>query len=140
MVDPRWNDISYHTVAVNDEGLEGTAYIENGQEIKTSSPMNNHEGFNPEQLLGLSLSTCLKATLQAIEKEKNLADTAKVHVEVGFLRRKVPWEFLVHARIAIPGVSLDEANEMAKSAEKRCPVSQLLSGSKNYTVEVVNDF
>lgn len=68
MQDERWNNPLYQTEAVNDEGLEGHAYVPGGIKVETSSPMNSHPGTNPEQLLGMSLATCLEATLEAIEK------------------------------------------------------------------------
>ncbi|MFK5280907.1 OsmC family protein, partial [Lacticaseibacillus paracasei] len=75
MQDERWNHPLYTATAINDEGLEGHAYIPGGLKVQTSSPMNDHPGTNPEQLLGLSLSTCLEATLEAVEKEHGLPHT-----------------------------------------------------------------
>ncbi|GEL37958.1 hypothetical protein FC12_GL001291 [Lacticaseibacillus paracasei subsp. tolerans DSM 20258] len=54
MQDERWNHPLYTRTAINDEGLEGHAYIPGGLKVQTSSPMNDHPGTNPEQLLGLS--------------------------------------------------------------------------------------
>ena len=85
MQDERWNNPLYQTEAVNDEGLEGHAYVPGGIKVETSSPMNSHPGTNPEQLLGMSLATCLEATLEAIEKEHGVPHTAEVHVKVAFI-------------------------------------------------------
>lgn len=50
MQDERWNHPLYTTEAINDEGLEGHAYVPDGLKVQTSSPMNDHPGTNPEQL------------------------------------------------------------------------------------------
>lgn len=136
MIDERWQKALYVTEAINDEGLEGHTYVPNGLKLKTSSPLNTNPGTNPEQLLGMSLSTCLEATLQAIEKEHGLAHTAAVHVKVAFIGSKAHYEFLVHADVFLPGVDLDLAQAMVAEVERRCPVSQLLGGSENYTISL----
>lgn len=68
MQDERWNHPLYTTTAINDEGLEGHAYIPGGLKVQTSSPTNDHPGANPEQLLGLSLNTCLEATWKRLKR------------------------------------------------------------------------
>jgi len=139
-MDPRWNEASYVTEARNDTGLEGYAYVPDGIVVKTSSPLNDRPGSNPEQLLGMSLATCLKSTLEAIENENKLEHSAQVHVNVAFIGKRAHYEFLVNAKIRIPKVDLDTAKQMVTEAEGRCPVSQLLSGSANYTVQTVTEF
>lgn len=139
-MDSRWKDALYVTEARNDTGLGGYAYVPEGIVVKTSSPLNNQPGSNPEQLLGMSLATCLKSTLEAIESENKLSHSAQVHVEVAFIGERAHYEFLVNAKIRIPGVNMDAAKQMVAEAEGRCPVSQLLSGSENYTVTTVEKF
>ncbi|AQW20879.1 dihydroneopterin aldolase [Lentilactobacillus curieae] len=140
MKDERWNNALYKTEARNDTGLEGYAYVPDGIVVKTSSPLNQHPGSNPEQLLGMSLATCLKSTLEAIEKERGIEHSAQVHVQIAFIGERAKYQFLVNARIRVPKVDLATAEDMVKEAEGRCPVSQLLSGSANYTVETVEEF
>lgn len=139
-MDTRWNKPLYVTTAINDEGLEGHAYIPDEIKVKISNPMNNHPATNPEQLLGMSLATCLKATLQAIENEHHVKQSAQVHVNVAFVGEQAVYEFLVHVQIRIPGVDFTTAQNFVKEAESRCPVSKLLSGNQNYTVETVERF
>ncbi|RDF85253.1 dihydroneopterin aldolase [Lacticaseibacillus paracasei] len=140
MQDERWNHPLYTTTAINDEGLEGHAYIPGGLKVQTSSPMNDHPGTNPEQLLGLSLSTCLEATLEAVEKEHGLPHTGAVRVKVAFIGARAEYQFLVHAQVMIKGVDFDTAKAFTNEIENRCPVSKLLKNSGNYTIETVTDF
>ncbi|GEP24445.1 MAG: OsmC family protein [Lentilactobacillus diolivorans] len=140
MDDSRWNHTLYQTQAINSEGLEGHAYVPDGIKVKTSSPLNDHAGTNPEQLLGMSLSTCLDATLEAIEHERKLPHISAVRVKVAFIGARANYEFLVHAQIKIDGVDSQTAKAMTKEAEERCCVSKLLKNSGNYTVETVTHF
>lgn len=129
----------YETDIYNKDGLNGYAYVEDGISVPVSDPLiESVPGTNPEQLLGLSLSTCLNATLQAIEKAHNLKHTAQVHVRVTMVKGTAGLEFLVHGMVSIPAVDHDTAVKFLAQAETRCPVSKLLSGNANYTLEVVD--
>ena len=46
MADERWQHPLYTTEAINDEGLEGHAYVPGGLKVQTSSPLNDHPGTN----------------------------------------------------------------------------------------------
>lgn len=139
-MDSRWENPLYRTVAINNEGLEGHAYIPGGISVQTSSPMNTNPGTNPEQLLGMSLATCLKATLAAIENEHHVPQSAEVRVQVAFVGQSPAFEFLVHAQIRIPAVDFETAKTFVTEVETRCPVSKLLSKNNTYTVETVEKF
>lgn len=139
-MDNRWNKTIYRTEGFNKMGLEGEAYIKDDLTVTTSSPLNKNSGTNPEQLLSLSLSTCLEATLEAIEKERKLPHTAEVRVIVGLIGQKGNFEFLVNAEIRLPGVEKELARAMVKEAEQRCCVSKLLLNSNNYIVSYVEQF
>lgn len=139
-MDKRWENPLYVTTTINDEGLEGHAYVPDGIKIQVSNPLNDHPGTNPEQLLGLSLATCLKATLQAVENEHHVPQSAQVHVNVAFVGQRAVFEFLVHVQIRIPAVDFATATAFVKEAEGRCPVSKLLSGNATYTIETVTEF
>lgn len=130
----------YETEAINRDGLNGAAYVPNGLAVVVSDPLKETPGANPEQLLALSLSTCMAATLEAIEKENGLPHLAEVRVHVSMVKGTSGLEFLVTARIHIPHMSHDQALDFTQQAEKRCPVSKLLSNSGNYTIEVVDSF
>ncbi|MCH5462133.1 dihydroneopterin aldolase [Lactobacillus sp. LC28-10] len=130
----------YETEAINNDGVQGVAYIPNGLAVAVSHPLEDTPGTNPEQLLGLSLSTCMSATLEAIEKENGLPHLASVHVHVSMVKSTDGLDFLVTARIRVPNVTHSQAVDFVHQAERRCPVSKLLRNSGNYTVEVVDNF
>ncbi|WP_125573339.1 OsmC family protein [Levilactobacillus huananensis] len=129
----------YQTIAANDDGLEGHAYIaDGGLDVLTSDPLNDQPGTNPEQLLGLALSTCLNATLAAIEKRDGLPHTSQVHTRVEFARDYRGFQFYVTAQVIIPGVEVSTAQQMVDLAERRCPVAKLLSGNANVQIVLVD--
>lgn len=72
------------TIAVNKDGVNGESYInkEDRLSVKVSNPLNNQNGTSPEELLGLSLSTCFNSTIKAILKEKKLVNKSRVEVKV----------------------------------------------------------
>lgn len=130
----------YRTVAINDDGLNSHSYVPGGLDVVTSSPLSANPGANPEQFLGLALSTCLNATLEAIEKMRHLPHTSQVHTIVEYARDTKGFQFYVTAQIRIPGVDRQTAIAMADLAERRCPVAKLLNGSPNVTVALVDQF
>lgn len=129
----------YQTVAANDAGLAGHAYITNGGlDVLTSDPLNDQPGTNPEQLLGLALSTCLNATLETIAKRDHLPHTSRVHTRVEFARDYRGFQFYLTAQVAIPGVDTPTAQRMVDLAERRCPVAKLLAGNANVQISLVD--
>ncbi|WP_203640075.1 OsmC family protein [Levilactobacillus wangkuiensis] len=130
----------YRTVANNDDGLESHSYVPGGLDVLTTDPLSDQPGANPEQFVGLALSTCLNATLEAIEKRKGIPHTSQVHTIVEMARDKRGLQFYVTAQVRIPGVDQATAESMVDLAERRCPVAKLMSGSDNVHVELVKEF
>lgn len=130
----------YRTVAINDDGLESHSYVPGGLDVLTSTPLNDQPGANPEQFIGLALSTCLNATLEAIEKRRDLPHTSQVHTIVEMARDQRGFQFYLTAQIRLPGVDQETAEAMVDLAERRCPVAKLLGGSENVQVELVKEF
>lgn len=133
----------YHTTAVNDNGVKGHAYIVGDGEldVQISSPRKPDEaGANPEQLLGLAQATCLAATLETIQAGKGIEFQSEVRVGVDMKYDTHGLRFVVQVQAKIPNVEPVEAQKMLDFAESRCPVSKLLSGNEDVSVELVNEF
>lgn len=131
----------YETTAVNETGVEGIAYInrDDGMRVIVSNPTSEKPGTNPEELLGLSLSTCFNATIQSLLKARGKKTRSKVVVPIQLKREPsgIGFYFDVEVVASIDTLSIQEAEEIVASAEKRCPVSKLLSGSENVRVTTV---
>ncbi|MFC6164249.1 OsmC family protein [Lactiplantibacillus dongliensis] len=126
----------YTTQAINTDGLQGNTYVPGGLTVPVSSPLSAAPGTNPEQLIGLALSTCLNATLELIEKEQRVPHQSTVVTTVKLSRDQQGYQFLVDATVTIPEVDQDTAVAWLKLAEARCPVAKLLAGSANVTIHL----
>lgn len=132
----------FHAEMVNESGVDGVAYVkDNGLEVTISSPTSTAPGTNPEELLGLSLSTCLNATIQSVLKARGKKHKSKVEVHVDFMREtaKPGFYFDVLALAQIDGLAFEEAEQLVKVAEQLCPVSKLLMGSQTVVVKTLEN-
>lgn len=128
--------ILYTTQAINEDGIQGHAYVPDGLEVPVSSPLKSVPGSNPEQLIGLALSTCLNATLEAIEKEHGQAHQSKVVTTVKMSRDRFGYQFFLDARVTIPEVDDETVAHWLAIAETRCPVAKLVGPSANVTIQL----
>ncbi|PTQ84539.1 organic hydroperoxide reductase OsmC/OhrA [Trichococcus patagoniensis] len=129
----------YHTEVINDEGLNGTAYVKDGASLQTSDPLKDSPGFNPEQLFGLAWSTCLNATIEALLNARGAAARSKVEAHVDFSREddRKGFYFDLKAYVSVEGMELADVEKLAQSAHNRCPVSKIIGDYNHVTLEVV---
>ncbi|WP_303973456.1 OsmC family protein [Streptococcus merionis] len=102
-------------------------------------PLNNQSGFNPEEMIALAWSTCFKATLDTILKEKGLNHLSYVDVTVDLHKEpEMPgYYFAVKGQAAIDNMSLDAANALVQEAHARCPVSKLIGAARSVSLKAV---
>ena len=129
----------YHTEVINSEGLNGIARVSDGSSLRTSDPLKDLPGFNPEQLFGLSWSTCLNATIEALLKARGAQARSQVQVHVDFCREEdgKSFYFDLKAFVSVEDMELAEVEKLAQSAHKRCPVSKIIGDYNHVTIEVV---
>lgn len=125
----------------NTDGVDGTAFVEgpDALAVKTSHPLNNSSGTNPEELFGLAVTTCLNATIQSLLKARGFQNRSKVSAKIQLRREEdgVGYYFKVNLSAAIEDMNLTEAEAIVLSAEKRCPVSKLTQGSDTIEISTV---
>ncbi|NEW65724.1 OsmC family protein [Carnobacteriaceae bacterium zg-84] len=130
----------YTTTATNTDGINGLVFLSDFPEkIKVSHPLDNDLGFNPEQLIALSWSTCLNATIQSLLKARGYAHiNSKVDVTVDLQRESngVGFFFDIKAVATIWTLPLDIATDIVESAHQRCPVSKLIKDAKTVQLSV----
>lgn len=135
-------DYLYETIAVNKDGVNGETYInkEDGLSVKVSSPLNNQIGTNPEELLGLSLSTCFNSTIKAILKEKKLVNKSRVEVKVQLKKELEGTGFLFDVLIlaAIDDLNPEVIEDIVHAASLRCPVYKLIKESDTVSVHIID--
>lgn len=135
-------DYLYETIAVNKDGVNGETYInkEDGLSVNVSSPLNNQIGTNPEELLGLSLSTCFNSTIKAILKEKKLVNKSRVEVKVQLKKELEGMGFLFDVLIlaAIDDLEPEVIEDIVHAASLRCPVYKLIKESDTVSVHIID--
>ena len=133
------NHSLFHTEVVNDKGLTGEAFVKDGLRVETSSPLNDDFGTNPEELLGLSWSTCLNATIEALLKGRKVEAKSKVEVHVDYKREESGFGFYfdLAAFVSIENYTLEETEKMMRAAHKRCPVSKIIGDYQHINMTAV---
>lgn len=130
----------YKTTLKNSDGVNGHSKIiyPETKDFEISSPTQKDKtGMNPEQFIGLALVTCLNATIEAEEKRRGIEHKSTVEADVNLIQVSDGFEFTIHAKIYMPHLNKDEANEILNIAEKRCPVAKLIGKNENVTFELV---
>ncbi|MDN6639238.1 MAG: OsmC family protein [Tetragenococcus sp.] len=130
----------YHTEIVNDQGLNGVAYVKGNHELSvvTSSPTSLAAGTNPEQLIGLSWATCFNSTIEILLQSKGIEKKARVDVQIDYCEDENTKEHLfeMKAYAAIDGLHLEEARSYIDTAAQRCPVSKIIGDYPYASYEV----
>lgn len=136
------NDVLFEATAVNENGIDDIVYIDrqDGMRLIVSNPLEDTPGTNPEELFGLAQSTCLNSTIQALlrENETDVGYRSKVKTKVTFKKERLGYYFDVTVYAGIENISKKEADRYIHAAERRCPVSKLVSGSDTVTLNIVN--
>ncbi|MGT2666023.1 OsmC family protein [Streptococcus rifensis] len=129
----------YSVTSRNDQGIDGSVRLSNGKTVATNHPLNDQPGFNPEELIALAWSTCLKATLDAILEAKAMSNRCYVEVQVDLEKEPTAlgYFFAVRGQASIQGIPLDEAKILIQEAHTRCPVSKLISAAQSVSLETV---
>ncbi|MGX7109042.1 OsmC family protein [Facklamia miroungae] len=129
----------YQTKVVNRDGIEGKTYVDEkeGFEVAVSSPMSERKGTNPEQLLGMALATCLKATIEAEETRRKIDHLSQVSVKVELREDTLGYQFVLETEISMPHLSKQEAGSILEVALRRCPMHKLLKGNATYQVHLI---
>lgn len=121
----------YETTAVNQDGMNGKSYLKDGETYTVSSPLSKAEGTNPEELVGLAMSTCFNSTIKAILKEERIESASKVETTVKLHREteEPGYYFTVDVYLGIEGMNEEKTARYVEKTKKRCPVAKLMSVS-----------
>lgn len=134
--------ILYTTTAVNEDGLTGVAYTKgNGDKdfsVQISSPRSTDVGTNPEQLFAVAYATCLNASIEFVEKRKELEHKSKVEVKIDLTLDHEGEGYLFHpsVRVVMPERDEELAREILEEAERQCPIHKLLKGVSVSSMEL----
>lgn len=130
----------FTAIAENTSGVNGTSRVVGGMTVEVRSPtQSDRDGAtNPEELLALSWATCLNAAARIVAgpgAEVTVRTSVALHTRLdgdGF-------EFSAHAELCFEGTPQARADELARAAHARCPVSRMLAGRSPVSVRAVAD-
>lgn len=101
----------------------------------------NDDYTNPEQLFAAGYAACFDTALNLVIKQTKVTTgvtTVTAHVSIGKLDTG-GFIFAVTLQVNVPGVSLEQAKELANKAHQVCPYSNSTRGNIEVTTEVTNN-
>ena len=101
----------------------------------------NDDYTNPEQLFAAGYAACFDTALNLVIKQTKVTTgvtTVTAHVSIGKLDTG-GFIFAVTLQVNVPGVSLEQAKELADKAHQACPYSNSTRGNIAVTTEVTNN-
>lgn len=101
----------------------------------------NDDYTNPEQLFTAGYAACFDTALNLVIKQTKVTTgvtTVTAHVSIGKLDTG-GFIFAVTLQVNVPGVSLEQAKELADKAHQVCPYSNSTRGNIEVTTEVTNN-
>ena len=101
----------------------------------------NDDYTNPEQLFAAGYAACFDTALNLVIKQTKVTTgvtTVTAHVSIGKLDTG-GFIFAVTLQVNVPGVSLEQAKELADKAHQVCPYSNSTRGNIEVTTQVTNN-
>ena len=101
----------------------------------------NDDYTNPEQLFAAGYAACFDTALNLVIKQTKVTTgvtTVTAHVSIGKLDTG-GFIFAVTLQVNVPGVSLEQAKELADKAHQVCPYSNSTRGNIEVTTKVTNN-
>ena len=101
----------------------------------------NDDYTNPEQLFAAGYAACFDTALNLVIKQTKVTTgvtTVTAHVSIGKLDTG-GFIFAVTLQVNVPGVSIEQAKELADKAHQVCPYSNSTRGNMEVTTEVTNN-
>ena len=136
----------YTAVATATGGRNRKVTSDNGVlslEIRSPKALGgaNDDYTNPEQIFAAGYAACFDSALNLVIKQTKATTgvtTVTAHVSIGKLDTG-GFIFAVTLQVNVPGVSLEQAKELADKAHQVCPYSNSTRGNIEVTTEVTNN-
>jgi len=134
--------IVYTARATATGGRQGRSTSEDGiLDVQLTAPKEMGgpgTGTNPEQLFAAGYAACFQGAMGLAAKQAGVDTSAsKVTVAVGFGPEGQSYAITVDLQVAIPGIDVSQAQELADAAHQLCPYSKATRGNVPVTVTAV---
>lgn len=96
------------------------------------------EGNNPEQLFAAGYAACFHSALQSTARQKKTKiDGSSVGARISLVRSgEESIDLAVQLEVIIPGLEIEQADELATLAHEMCPYSRAVKGNIEVSVSV----
>jgi Ohr subfamily peroxiredoxin len=101
-------------------------------ELKKPKEMGGEGGnfTNPEQLFAGAYGACYLGALGSVAKKDNIdVSEATAEVHVNFNKDDNAYALSAELHVHVPGMSLDETQQLADKAHRACPYSKAVRGN-----------
>jgi Ohr subfamily peroxiredoxin len=134
--------IVYTARATATGGRQGRSTSEDGiLDVSLTAPKEMGgpgTGTNPEQLFAAGYAACFQGAMGLAAKKAGVdTSSSQVTAEVGIGPEGDSYGLTVDLKVAIPGVDLDTAQQLADAAHQLCPYSKATRGNVPVTVTAV---
>lgn len=134
--------IVYTARATATGGRSGRATSEDGiLDLALAAPKDTGgtgTGTNPEQLFAAGYAACFQGALGLMAKKQGIDTSGSlVTAEVGFGPEGESFAITVNMRVVVPGLELDQVQELADAAHQVCPYSKATRGNVPVSVTAV---
>jgi len=129
--------VLYTAHATADAGRNGRAYSDDDRlNVALSMPKalggDDGPGTNPEQLFAAGYAACFMSAMNLVASQSGLelSDEARVSADVGIgPRQEGGFGLEVTLTATLPGLGVDQANELLVKTEQVCPYSNATRGN-----------
>ncbi|HWK80076.1 MAG TPA: organic hydroperoxide resistance protein [Thermomicrobiales bacterium] len=121
-------------------GREGHAISDDGRlDLSLTRPGAAGTGTNPEQLFAAGYAACFQSAMGSVARQRGV-DVSKSVIEssVSLYRGEGSFYLGVTMRVSIPGLALDEIQDLVDAAHQVCPYSNATRGNIDVSFEVAN--
>ena len=95
-------------------------------------------GTNPEQLFAVGYAACFNGALALVAKKQGIdASESRVRANVGFGPEGESYAITVDLEAEVPGVDLEQAQQLVEAAHQVCPYSNATRGNIEVALDVV---
>jgi Ohr subfamily peroxiredoxin len=135
--------IVYTARATATGGRQGRSTTEDGiLDVELTAPKEMGgpgTGTNPEQLFAAGYAACFQGAMGLAAKKAGVDTSAsKVTAEIGIGPEGQSYAITVDLKVAIPGIEVAQAQELADAAHQLCPYSKATRGNVPVTVTAVH--
>jgi Ohr subfamily peroxiredoxin len=134
--------ISYTARATAKGGRSGHSASDDGLvDVQLTAPKElggPGTGTNPEQLFAVGYAACFNGALALVAKKQGVdASQSRVRASVGFGPEGQSYAITVDLEAEVPGVDLEQAQQLVEAAHEVCPYSKATRGNVPVTVKAV---